>query len=242
MAVDIFDVHLHLTLKGHIGTAAHLPDARQTRANAQTAAMGQGVVLHFARQGRTRTNQGHLSTQHTPQLRKLIQTEPPDESPDPSYPRVPLDFERDAISMVIAIDQSFDQAVGAHHHRTKFWKVKQLSPHAHPFLPEEHGTAIGQLDGCGNEKQQRTRENEQSYGEGEVQTALRHPVRALAGCVKGPFPPAARPAPIACGRFGNAPVMARPFVYLLGWRITKSDLNSRSSGKVHCGLSSNVSL
>src|ERR1019366_9757184 len=140
MAVDIFDVHLHLALKRHIGTAAHLPDARQSRANAQAAAMGLGIVLYFARQGRTRTNQGHLSAQHTPQLRKLVQAEPADEPPNPGYPGVPLDFERDDIPMVIVLDQTFDHAVGTHHHRTKFWKVKHLSPHAHAFLPEEHGT------------------------------------------------------------------------------------------------------
>src|SRR5665213_54837 len=153
VAFHILDVHPHLSFEGYVRAAAHLPNTCQPRTHGQAAAMGRSIVIYFTRQCGSRSHHGHLATQYTPQLRKLIQAESADKPADPSDARIPFHFESDAFAVVILIDQGFDHSVGPDHHGTEFRKREHLAPYAHTLLPIEDGATVGQLDGHSNEEQ-----------------------------------------------------------------------------------------
>src|SRR5579871_1818846 len=70
--VDVLEVELHPLVEVDAIAAADLPDACEPGLHRETATMPRVVMLNFARNRRTRSDETHVAFQDIPELRQFV--------------------------------------------------------------------------------------------------------------------------------------------------------------------------
>ena len=97
--VDVLEIHPHPVVEvADPVAAAHLPQARDARPHAQLPLVPQLVALELVRERRARADQAHVSLEHAPQLRQLVQAVLAQEAPERRHARIVPDLEDRALS------------------------------------------------------------------------------------------------------------------------------------------------
>src|ERR1700680_3093138 len=115
---------------------------------------------------RARPDQAHVALEDVDQLRQLVQTHPPQDSPEPGGARVAR-----------LRDHRSSSSLGVRDHGSKLVDREWSAIHADALLPEQHRTTRrGDLD-QGRDHQQEWAENEQHHrADREIQRRLDHAV------------------------------------------------------------------
>src|SRR5437660_3291525 len=92
-AGHVLPVVLHPLLEAAVRPTSHLPKTGDPWLHRETNRVREAVLLHLARQRRSRTYQAHLPPEDVQQLRQLVQAGTAKNAADPSHPRIAAHLE-----------------------------------------------------------------------------------------------------------------------------------------------------
>src|SRR5215217_3066062 len=90
--MHVVEVKGYPTIKRYVTTAADLPEAGDSGRNARDKLFGATDLRGLDGQVRPGTDQAHLSLEHVPELRQLVEAGLAQQTPDPGHARVVLQF------------------------------------------------------------------------------------------------------------------------------------------------------
>src|SRR5205814_10316620 len=98
--LDVPNVELDPLGPGQRRAPVDLRPARDPRFDLQPAALALVVLLHLVAERRPRADYGHVSADHVPELRQLVERQPPQDTADPGdAPVAPLDRQRGTLPL-----------------------------------------------------------------------------------------------------------------------------------------------
>src|SRR5215207_2424668 len=155
------DVQLDSLLPGKRGPAVDLRPAGDARLHVEAAPLAIRVLLDLVAQGWARPDQAHVAADDVPELRQLVEREPPQDASGP----------RDArIALVHGPPGSL--LLGAGHHRAELEQLEVLAVPPDAPLPVEDGAAVLELDRERRGGEERARKHEAERGSRHVQRAV----------------------------------------------------------------------
>src|SRR5437867_10968036 len=138
---DVMRLERHDLLEiGHLVAPRHLPRPRDSGLHIEAGVMMFFVERHFRRQRRPRPDERHLTPQHIDELRKLVETRPPQPGAQPGDARVTQNLEEAAIGINAALEQLVPMALSIRHHRPELEDLEKPAAPPDPVLPDEHGS------------------------------------------------------------------------------------------------------
>src|SRR5205807_2023729 len=133
--LDVPDVELDAVVPGQCRAAIDLGPAGDPRLHLEPATLARRVALDLVGKGRSRADQAHLAPHDVPELRQLVEGEPPEHSPNPRDARIAA-VHRQAGSLSLGPDD----------HRAQFDELELTAVPADPKLPVEDWAPILELD------------------------------------------------------------------------------------------------
>src|SRR5581483_11276647 len=189
LVLDVIDIEFDLAGKVNFAATADLPDTRDAGQRRESAIIRQRVTLHFPRQRRARSDQRHVADQHIVKLRQFVQGELPQPAAYFRDARIVLDFERDALGMLVPRDERGQARLGIETHRADFVHLEFPAEAANPGLGKKDRTAILKFHQQADEQQQGTDQEQHEQAGRKVNASLQYssavqpaaPVEAMPG-------------------------------------------------------------
>src|SRR6266478_5432755 len=166
--LDIGEVKLQPLREREIAPAGDLPQAGQTRLDAETLALDALVEeIHVPNRHGTRTDEAHLTGQHVEDLGELVEAAAAQGTSDARDPRIVGDLEDGARGLVQVLDLRLS-SIGILHHRAELQHSKAALAAADPLLDEEDRTGRIQLDSQHDEADYGEQQRDHEGRDGEV--------------------------------------------------------------------------
>src|SRR5579862_1045374 len=141
--VEVKQVELHPVLEINSVAALERPQAGQAGTHAQAPPLPRFIFLHFLRNGRSRADERHVTTQDIPQLRQLIDAQLAQPAAERRTARVVFHLENRAVELVELLEL-WPQLIGVVHHRAKFEQRELPAAETTTSLTVEDRAARGQ--------------------------------------------------------------------------------------------------
>src|SRR5580692_11928215 len=116
--LDVSEIEVHVEFERRTVARGNLPETRDARLHIQATELVKFVVIDLIDGMRPRSNQAHVSAQHVPELRKLIEAVATDDAPDARDSGVVVNLE-DRTLPLVASAQVFLKVFRVRHHGAK---------------------------------------------------------------------------------------------------------------------------
>jgi len=158
-----------------VATSADLPEARHTGTHAQLVTARAAIFAHLLVNDGTRPDEAHLADKHIDQLRKFIEAELAQDSPQRRDPRVVMQlslFFPDSALFGETPEMLFQDPVAIDDHRPEFPAPKLLAAPTDADVSEKHGPRTRHTDKRGNPEQKRNKQRQENEHKQQVEPTL----------------------------------------------------------------------
>jgi len=170
--VDILQVEFQPTLERQVAAAGYLPQACQSRLDAEPPALDAPVEeIDIADGHRARPDKAHLAAQDIEQLRQFVDAGLADEAADSGYTRIVghLEYRSFRFVEVLYLCQA---RLGVDMHRAELIHREKMFSQANPLLDKKYRSRRVDLDGDGDNKEQRQQQRHGTTGQNNIEDPL----------------------------------------------------------------------
>ena len=159
---------------GNVGAAVDLRPAGDARLDVEPVQLALVVLLDLVAERRARPDHRHVAANDVPELRKLVDAQPPQQTARA----------RDA-SIALVDGEAGPLLLGADHHRPQLQQLEVGPVAAHPGLAVEHRPAVLQLHRQRRDGEHRARDDESRAGDRHVERPVQTRVPSATSHVAG---------------------------------------------------------
>src|SRR5262245_37347390 len=181
MVSGVAKIQTHHLVERGAAAACHLPKTGNTRFRLQHATTVPALITcDLVSNGWPWANQRHLSPQHIPELRKLVQARSAEKIPEWRHARVVYDLEhRPLVGSIhpacldIALDVLLmNPVIGVHAHGSELEHHERSAALSHALLPEKYGSPRCEFDKSGNKKEEWRERDQERQAADDIQDSL----------------------------------------------------------------------